>query len=99
MLRQDIEDTSPTAQLLLHQIPITFLRSLQRPIFVAIMAISAMDPFFQGTTGKNTRGLLRVIILCTIAAAALSSRLFSVISMYQLLDNHAGPFLDASMGQ
>lgn len=46
------------------------------------MAATTMDPFLQGITGKNTKGLLRVIILCTIAAAAVSSRLFSVISMY-----------------
>ena len=40
-----------------------------------------LDPFLQGNTGRNTRGLLRIIILCTIAGAAVSSRLFSVISM------------------
>ncbi|KAI9815400.1 MAG: oligosaccharyl transferase stt3 subunit [Thelocarpon impressellum] len=44
------------------------------------MAVSTpIDPFLQGSTGKNTRGLLRIIILCTIAAAAVASRLFSVI--------------------
>jgi dolichyl-diphosphooligosaccharide---protein glycosyltransferase len=42
-------------------------------------AAIAVDPLFRGTTGKNTRGLLRIIILCTIAAAAVSARLFSVI--------------------
>lgn len=47
-----------------------------------IMAVSSVDPFLHGTTGRNTRGLLRLIILCAIAAAAVSSRLFSVISMY-----------------
>ena len=41
-----------------------------------------MDAFLQGTTSKNTRGLLRIIILCTIAAAAVSARLFSVIRMF-----------------
>lgn len=41
---------------------------------------SSIDPFFEGDTGRNTRGILRLIILCTIAAAAVSSRLFSVIS-------------------
>jgi hypothetical protein len=40
---------------------------------------TAVDPLFRGTTSKNTRGLLRIIILCTIAAAAVSARLFSVI--------------------
>lgn len=47
------------------------------------MAVAAsdtpLDPFLRGTTSKNTRGLLRVIILCTIAGAAVSARLFSVI--------------------
>jgi hypothetical protein len=42
-------------------------------------AAIAADPLFSGTTSKNTRGLLRIIILCTIAAAAISARLFSVI--------------------
>lgn len=40
----------------------------------------SIDPFLKGDTGRNTRGLLRLIILCTIAAAAVASRLFSVIS-------------------
>src|SRR3954447_3991606 len=40
---------------------------------------TAVDPLFSGTTSKKTRGLLRIIILCTIAAAAVSARLFSVI--------------------
>lgn len=44
-------------------------------------ANAAVDPLFRGTTSKNTRGLLRIIILCTIAAAAVSARLFSVIRM------------------
>ena len=42
-------------------------------------AAAPVDPLFSGTTSKNTRGLLRIIILCTIAAAAVSARLFSVI--------------------
>ncbi len=54
-----------------------------RLVFVlslAIMAVSTpLDPFLRGNTSKNTRGLLRIIILCTIAAAAVSARLFSVI--------------------
>jgi dolichyl-diphosphooligosaccharide--protein glycosyltransferase len=32
-----------------------------------------------GYTTESTRALLRVVILCFIAAAAISSRLFSVI--------------------
>jgi dolichyl-diphosphooligosaccharide--protein glycosyltransferase len=55
------------------------------------MAPSSLDVVLKGSSGRNTRGLLRVIILCTIAAAAVSSRLFSVISMFQL------PFLIISM--
>ena len=45
----------------------------------------AVDPLFSGTTSKNTRGLLRITILCTIAAAAVSARLFSVIRTLHVL--------------
>lgn len=45
------------------------------------VAQTPLDPFLRGDMGKNTRNLLRIIILCTIAAAALASRLFSVIRM------------------
>ncbi|KAL1297673.1 hypothetical protein AAFC00_006225 [Neodothiora populina] len=41
--------------------------------------------FFTGETGRNTRGLLRLIILVTIAAAAISSRLFSVIRFESII--------------
>lgn len=44
------------------------------------MASTSIEPFLKGDTGRNTRGLLRLIILCTIAGAAVASRLFSVIS-------------------
>ena len=43
------------------------------------MALEVIEPFLKGEGGRNTRGMLRIIILCTIAAAAVSSRLFSVI--------------------
>ena len=43
------------------------------------MVAAALEPFLKGDTGRNTRGLLRLIILCTIAGAAVASRLFSVI--------------------
>lgn len=43
------------------------------------MAAEALNPFLKGDSGRNTRGLLRIIILCTIAGAAVASRLFSVI--------------------
>ena len=43
--------------------------------------VESVDPFLRGNIGRNTRGLLRLIILCTIATAAVASRLFSVISM------------------
>jgi hypothetical protein len=46
------------------------------------MAAYGIDPFLKGNVGRNTRGLLRIIILGTIAAAAISSRLFSVIRKY-----------------
>ena len=49
------------------------------------VAVVAVDPLFSGTMSKNTRGLLRIIILCTIAAAAVSARLFSVIRMLYVL--------------
>ncbi|KAF1986184.1 glycosyltransferase family 66 protein [Aulographum hederae CBS 113979] len=49
------------------------------------MAAAVGDFFFQGESGRNTRGLLRVIILCTIAAAAVSSRLFSVIRFESII--------------
>lgn len=45
------------------------------------MALSHIEPFLKGQTGRSTRWLLRVVILCTIAAAAVASRLFSVIRM------------------
>ena len=45
------------------------------------MAATAFSPVLKASTGRNIRGLLRLIILCTIAAAAVSSRLFSVIRM------------------
>ncbi|GAT28959.1 oligosaccharyl transferase subunit [Aspergillus luchuensis] len=43
------------------------------------MAESPLDVLLKGNSGRTTRGLLRIIILATIAAAAVSSRLFSVI--------------------
>lgn len=43
------------------------------------MAPISVEPFLKGDTGRNTRGLLRLVILLTIAAAAVASRLFSVI--------------------
>lgn len=52
------------------------------------MAVASDNPahvFFEGETGRNTRGLLRLIILCLIAAAAVSSRLFSVIRFESII--------------
>ena len=46
------------------------------------MTVATENSYLKGAKGRNTRGLLRLVILCTIAAAAVSSRLFSVISMY-----------------
>lgn len=54
-------------------------------------SIMAADPqipgevFLKGETGRNTRGLLRLIVLCTIAAAAIASRLFSVIRFESII--------------
>lgn len=48
------------------------------------MASTGIDPFLKGNTGRNTRGLLRIVILSTIAAAAVASRLFSVIRTFSL---------------
>ena len=50
------------------------------------MVVASVEPFLKGETGRNTRGLLRLIILCTIAGAAVASRLFSVIRKLAPLD-------------
>jgi dolichyl-diphosphooligosaccharide--protein glycosyltransferase len=49
------------------------------------MAQSSLDVLLKGSSGKSTRGLLRIIILLTIAAAAVASRLFSVIRKSMIL--------------
>ncbi|KAK5022371.1 oligosaccharyl transferase stt3 subunit [Exophiala sideris] len=50
------------------------------------MAVSSpLDPLLRGSTSKNTRGLLRIIILVTIAAAAVAARLFSVIRFESII--------------
>ncbi|KAF2754226.1 STT3 subunit of Oligosaccharyl transferase [Pseudovirgaria hyperparasitica] len=49
------------------------------------MAAAVGEQFLKGETARNTRGLLRIIILCTIAAAAVSSRLFSVIRFESII--------------
>ncbi|PYI25175.1 STT3 subunit of Oligosaccharyl transferase [Aspergillus indologenus CBS 114.80] len=49
------------------------------------MADSPLNSLLKGNTGRNTRGLLRIIILGTIAAAAVSSRLFSVIRFESII--------------
>ncbi|PYH77799.1 STT3 subunit of Oligosaccharyl transferase [Aspergillus uvarum CBS 121591] len=49
------------------------------------MAESPLNSLLKGNTGRNTRGLLRIIILGTIAAAAVSSRLFSVIRFESII--------------
>ena len=48
--------------------------------------MAASNHFLQGNSSKNARGLLRIIILLTIAAAAISARLFSVIREYTTHD-------------
>ncbi|GKZ32756.1 oligosaccharyl transferase stt3 subunit [Aspergillus brasiliensis] len=49
------------------------------------MAESPLDVLLKGNSGRTTRGLLRIIILATIAAAAVSSRLFSVIRFESII--------------
>ncbi|GAB7357058.1 hypothetical protein MBLNU459_g7877t1 [Dothideomycetes sp. NU459] len=49
------------------------------------MAENVGSQFLRGETGRNTRGLLRLIILVTIAAAAIASRLFSVIRFESII--------------
>ncbi|KAF7116276.1 hypothetical protein CNMCM5793_004352 [Aspergillus hiratsukae] len=49
------------------------------------MAEIPVDALLKGKSGRNTRGLLRIIILCTIAAAAVASRLFSVIRFESII--------------
>ncbi|KAK2865484.1 oligosaccharyl transferase stt3 subunit [Arthroderma sp. PD_2] len=49
------------------------------------MASGAIEPFLKGNTADNTRGLLRVVILLLIAAAAVASRLFSVIRFESII--------------
>jgi hypothetical protein len=56
------------------------------------------DPLFTGSTGRTTRGLLRITILCLIAAAAVASRLFSVIRTYtSSLPELLQPFISPEM--
>jgi dolichyl-diphosphooligosaccharide--protein glycosyltransferase len=49
------------------------------------MATQASEVFFKGESGQSTRALLRVIILLTIAGAAVTSRLFSVIRFESII--------------
>lgn len=60
----------------------TFLSSIMA---VTTASISGGDFFFKGESGRNTRGLLRLLILCTIAAAAIAARLFSVIRFESII--------------
>ncbi|OJD24702.1 hypothetical protein ACJ73_03932 [Blastomyces percursus] len=49
------------------------------------MATAAIEPVLKGVASSNSRGLLRVTILVLIAAAAVSSRLFSVIRFESII--------------
>jgi dolichyl-diphosphooligosaccharide--protein glycosyltransferase len=49
------------------------------------MATAEEGQFLKQATGRNTRGLLRVVILTLIAGAAVSSRLFSVIRFESII--------------
>ncbi|KAJ5936373.1 Dolichyl-diphosphooligosaccharide--protein glycosyltransferase subunit stt3 [Penicillium verhagenii] len=46
---------------------------------------SSLDILLKGSSGESTRGLLRIVILLTIAAAAVASRLFSVIRFESII--------------
>lgn len=87
--------TSTSALTTTSQFALCRFRSFHHPDLPSLSAVMAtstpLDPFLRGSTSKKTRALLRVIILFTIAAAAVSARLFSVIRTYkdhhQLLQN------------
>ncbi len=49
------------------------------------MAVAEEGQLLRQATGRTTRALLRVIILCLIAGAAVSSRLFSVIRFESII--------------
>jgi hypothetical protein len=55
------------------------------PLILKMAATAQADPLFKKATSRNTRGLLRVIILALIAGAAVSSRLFSVIRFESII--------------
>ena len=63
-----------------HLIPRAFAYTAR--LHLLSMVAASIEPFLTGDTGRNTRGLLRLIILCTIAGAAVASRLFSVIRTF-----------------
>ena len=50
-------------------------------IWLLTMAVEVLDPLVKGSSGEKSRTLIRVVILCIVAAAAVASRLFSVIRM------------------
>jgi hypothetical protein len=52
---------------------------------LSTMAAAQEGQFLKQASGRNTRGLLRVIILCLISGAAVSSRLFSVIRFESII--------------
>ncbi|RKF71214.1 Dolichyl-diphosphooligosaccharide--protein glycosyltransferase subunit stt3 [Golovinomyces cichoracearum] len=49
------------------------------------MSDSGLEFLLKGYTGKNVRGILRLVILCLVAGAAISSRLFSVIRFESII--------------
>lgn len=65
--------------------PSSPLRSATSTMAADVASPGGADFFFKGESGRNTRGLLRLIILCTIAAAAVASRLFSVIRFESII--------------
>ena len=70
---------------LIHQPPLLLHTSPNMAVADSLPSKQSTDMFFKGETGRNTRGLLRLIILVTIAAAAVASRLFSVIRFESII--------------
>lgn len=71
--------------------PLSLPTSIKHSNMAADGPAQAAKFFFEGETGRNTRGLLRLIILCTIAAAAVASRLFSVIRFESIIHECTQP--------
>lgn len=54
----------------------------QFPTTPHFATMAGLDAFLKDDSARNLRSLLKVVILVTISAAAVASRLFSVIRMF-----------------